>query len=223
MDNGTGLSASDVALLNDGGMGNNSFIWLFAILALMGGGFNWGGNNRGLGYENYATSNEVQRGFDNQNLQAQTRDVLAAVNAGTAQGVAATNQTFHDSIMANQNLYNEVARDIGNLAMGQTSILANQNECCCGTKMLVSEIGAGINANIAQNRYEAAMNTASINANTTAQTQRILDAIAQDKIEALQNQVNQLQLALAVAGVVRYPMATTYSSGCNPFCGCCGA
>ena len=223
MDNGTGLSASDVALLNDGGMGNNSFIWLFAILALMGGGFNWGGNNRGLGYENYATSNEVQRGFDNQNLQAQTRDILAAVNAGTAQGVAATNQTFHDSIMANQNLYNEVARDIGNLAMGQTSILANQNECCCGTKMLVSEIGAGINANIAQNRYEAAMNTASINANTTAQTQRILDAIAQDKIEALQNQVNQLQLALAVAGVVRYPMATTYSSGCNPFCGCCGA
>lgn len=223
MDNGTGLSASDVALLNDGGMGNNSFIWLFAILALMGGGFNWGGNNRGLGYENYATSNEVQRGFDNQNLQAQTRDILAAVNAGTAQGVAATNQTFHDSLMANQNLYNEIARDIGNLAMGQTSILANQNECCCGTKMLVSEIGAGINANIAQNRYEAAMNTASINANTTAQTQRILDAIAQDKIEALQNQVNQLQLAQAVAGVVRYPMATTYSSGCNPFCGCCGA
>ena len=223
MDNGTGLSASDVALLNDGGMGNNSFIWLFAILALMGGGFNWGGNNRGLGYENYATSNEVQRGFDNQNLQAQTRDILAAVNAGTAQGVAATNQTFHDSLMANQNLYNEVARDIGNLAMGQTSILANQNECCCGTKMLVSEIGAGINANIAQNRYEAAMNTANINANTTAQTQRILDAIAQDKIEALQNQVNQLQLAQAVAGVVRYPMATTYSSGCNPFCGCCGA
>lgn len=223
MDNGTGLSASDVALLNDGGMGNNSFIWLFAILALMGGGFNWGGNNRGLGYENYATSNEVQRGFDNQNLQAQTRDILAAVNAGTAQGVAATNQTFHDSLMANQNLYNEVARDIGNLAMGQTSILANQNDCCCSAKMLVSEIGAGINANIAQNRYEAAMNTANINANTTAQTQRILDAIAQDKIEALQNQVNQLQLAQAVAGVVRYPMATTYSSGCNPFCGCCGA
>ena len=223
MDNGTGLSASDVALLNDGGMGNNSFIWLFAILALMGGGFNWGGNNRGLGYENYATSNEVQRGFDNQNLQAQTRDILAAVNAGTAQGVAATNQTFHDSLMANQNLYNEVARDIGNLAMGQTSILANQNECCCGTKLLVTEVGAGINAGIAQNRYEAAMNTASINANTTAQTQRILDAIAQDKIEALQNQVNQLQLAQAVAGVVRYPMATTYSSGCNPFCGCCGA
>ena len=46
MGEGTGLSASDVALLNDGGLGNNSFIWLFAILALMGGGFGgWGNNN----------------------------------------------------------------------------------------------------------------------------------------------------------------------------------
>ena len=33
-----------------------------------------------------------------------------------------------------------------------------------------------------------------------------------------------LELAQAMAGVVRYPMQTTYSSGANPFCGCgCGA
>ena len=89
--------------------------------------------------------------------------------------------------------------------------------------MLTMETGAGINAGIAQNRYESALNTASINANTTAQTQRILDALAQDKIEALQNQINALQLQNAVAGVVRYPMSSTYSSGCNPFCNCgCG-
>ena len=88
LENG-GLTASDVALLNNDGMGGwNGMIWLFAILALMGGGFGgWGNNNfaNAIGYENLATSNEVQRGFDNQNLQAQTRDILAAVNAGTAQ------------------------------------------------------------------------------------------------------------------------------------------
>ena len=50
-----------------------------------------------------------------------------------------------------------------------------------------------------------------------------LDAMAQDKIEALQQQVNQLQLQQALAGVVRYPQSTTYTSGGNPFCGCgCG-
>lgn len=222
-----GLSAADVALLNDGGMGGwNGMIWLFAILALMGGGFGgWGNNNfaNAIGYENLATSNEVQRGFDNQNAMANQREILAAVNAGTAQSVAATNQTFHDSLAAMQSLYNETARDMAGLAVGQANILAKQNECCCEQKMLVSETGNSINANIAQSRYDAALNTASINANTTAQTQKILDAIAQDKIESLQNQVNQLQLQQAVAGVVRYPMSSVYSSGCNPFCNCgCG-
>ena len=44
------------------------------------------------------------------------------------------------------------------------------------------------------------------------------------KIESLQNQINTLQLQNAVAGVVRYPMSSVYSTGCNPFCGCaCGA
>lgn len=216
MDNGTGLSAADVALLNNDGMGGwNGMIWLFAILALMGGGFGgWGANGfaNAIGYENLATSNEVQRGFDNQNIQAQTRDILAAVNSGTAQSVAATNQTFHDNLAAMQSLYNETARDIAALAVGQANLLANQSQCCCETRM-----------DIQQNRYDAAMNTAAINANTTAQTQKILDALAQDKIESLQNQINALQLQNAVAGVVRYPMTSTYCSGSNPFCGCgCG-
>lgn len=229
MENGS-LSAADVALLNRGDDfgfgGGGAFMWIFALLILAGGGFGGFGNNfaNAIGYENLATSNEVQRGFDNQNLQAQTRDILAAVNSGTAQSVAATNQTFHDSLAAMQSLYNETARDIAALQVGQANTLANQNQCCCETKMQIADSTAQINAGIAQNRYDAAMNTAAINANTTAQTQKILDAIAQNKIEALQNKVNQLELAQAVAGVVRYPMQTTYSSGCNPFCGCgCGA
>lgn len=229
MENGTGITPV-MPIGNNSwgdGFGGGGF-WIFAllILAMMGGnGFGWGNNGfaNAIGYENLATSNEVQRGFDNQNLQAQTRDILSAVNAGTAQAVAATNQTFHDSLSAMQSLYNETARDISALAVGQANMLANQNACCCDTKMLIQSTSANTDAQIAQNRYESAMNTASINANTTAQTQKILDALAQDKIEALQNQINALQLQNAVAGVVRYPMSSTYTSGCNPFCSCgCG-
>lgn len=214
MDNGTGLSASDVALLNDGGFGGNgSFIWLFAILALMGGGFNWGNNGfaNAIGYENLATSNELQRGFDNQNLQAQTRDILAAVNSGTAQSVAATNQTFHDSLMANQNLYNEIARDISTLQLGQAGLQSSQQACCCETKQMIM-----------QNNYDGAMRDAATNANFTAQIQSVKDMIAQDKIEALQSQVNQLTLANQLAGVVKYPNNTTYAipSPCFGGCGC---
>lgn len=213
--------------MNDGGItpvmpignGVDSFggggFWIFAllILAMMGGnGFGWGGFNNAIGYENLATSNEVQRGFDNQNLQAQTRDILAAVNAGTAQSVAATNQTFHDSLMANQNLYNEIARDMSGLAVGQANILAKQNECCCETKQMIM-----------QNNYDGAMRDAATNANITSQIQSVKDMIAQDKIEALQNQVNALQLQAATSNVVRYPSNTFYAvpSPCfNTGCGC---
>ena len=215
MDNG--LSAADVALLNNDGLGGgwNGMIWLFAILALMGGGFGGWGNNsfaNAIGYENLATSNEVQRGFDNQNLQAQTRDILAAVNAGTAQAVAATNQTFHDSLMANQGLYNEVARDIGNLALGQANLQASQQNCCCETKQLIM-----------QNNYDGAMRDAQTNANITAQIQSVKDMISQNKIEDLQSKVSALELQAATSNVLRYPNSWTYNAGMSPFCGCnCG-
>jgi len=223
----TTLSASDIALLNNrdgmfGGDGWGGFMWIFALLILAGGGFGGFGNNfaNAIGYENLATSAEVQRGFDAQNSLANEREILAAVNSGTAQSIAATNQTFHDTLGALTDKYSELARDIAGVALQQQQTIANQNECCCSTKMLIAETGAGINAGLAQGRYEAAMNTAAINANTTAQTQKILDAIAQDKIDSLQQKINALELQNAVAGVVRYPSASTYFAGMNPFCGC---
>jgi hypothetical protein len=215
MGEGTGLSASDVALLNDGGLGNNSFIWLFAILALMGGGFGgWGNNNfaNAIGYENLATSNEVQRGFDNQNSMANQRDILAAVTSGTAQAVSATNQTFHDTVNVLQDKYAELQRDIAGVAMTQAQAIANQNECCSATKQLIM-----------QNNYDAAMRDAVTNANFTKQIQEVKDIMAGNRMADMQNQINELQLQNALSGVVKYPNAWTYNAGTNPFCGCnCG-
>lgn len=211
MDN-TGITpVMPVGGMGDGFGGNGSFIWLFAILALMwgGNGFGFGGNGNG----NFnAVQADVNRGFDNQNLQAQTRDILSAVTAGTAQSVAATNQVFHDTVNALNDKYSELQRDLAGLAVGQANLLAKENECCCAQLRAID----GVN-------YNAAMNTAAINANTTAQTQKILDALAQNKIDALQNKVNQLELQNAVAGVVRYPTSSAYNAGANPFCACgCG-
>ena len=189
-------------------VGNDGFgsggLWLFAILALMwgGNGFFGGGGN---GSAN-AIQADVNRGFDNQNLQSQTRDILTAVTSGTAQSVAATNQVFHDTLFALNDKYGEVQRDIAGLAVGQANLLAKENECCCA-----------IQRNIDSVNYNAALNTASINANTTAQTQKILDVLAQNKIEALQARVNQLELQQATYGVFRYPSSMTYSSPTNPF------
>lgn len=218
MENGNGLSAADVALLQDrnnggwGDWGGNSMIFLFAILALMGG--NWGGwGNNGfanaIGYENLATQSQVDRGFDTQNMMANQRETLAAVTSGTAQAVAATNQTFHDTLAVLNDKYGELQRDIASLAVGQANQLAQANDCCCQ----ILRATDGIN-------YNAAMNTAAINANTTAQTQKILDAITGNRMADMQNQINELQLQQAVAGVVRYPNTFAYNAGSNPFCGC---
>lgn len=224
-----GLSASDVALLSDRngmGWGDSSFMWIFALLILANGGFGWGGNgfNNAIGYENLATSNEVQRGFDNQNTMANQREILAAVNSGTAQSVAATNQVYHDIVSNLGDKYSELDRDILGVGSAVQQAIANQNDCCCSTKMMIADATASLNANIAQNRYDAAMNTAAINANTTEQTQKILDAITGNRIADMQNQINSLELNQALAGVVRYPMATTYGvpSPCfNGYgCGC---
>lgn len=222
------LSASDVALLSnkDGmGWGDSSFFWIFALLILANGGFGFGGNNfaNAIGYENLATSNEVQRGFDNQNSMANQRDILAAVNAASAQGVAATNQVYHDVVSYVGDKYDELARDIYGVGTSVQQAIANQNECCCSTKQLIQGVAAETNAAIAQNRYDAALNTAAINANTTAQTQKILDAITGNRMADMQQQINALELQNQLASVVRYPNNTFYAvpSPCfNTGCGC---
>ena len=212
MDNGTGLSASDVALLN----GNNgmwgdggAFMWIFALLILANGGFGgWGNNNfaNAIGYENLATSNEVQRGFDNQNSMANQREILGAVNAGTAQAVAATNQTFHDTLGIIQNRYDELARDISGLAVGQAQALANQNNCCCETKMLIQQTAA-------DNALQMSQMEARLNAKMDA-----------NEIQNLRDQIGQLQLAQATNGMLKFPNSWTYGAGYFPpvFGGCCG-
>jgi hypothetical protein len=213
MDNGTGITpVMPIGGYGCGdGFGGNSFMWIFGLLILMGmfnGGFGGWGNNgfaNALGYENLATSNEVQRGFDAQNSMANEREILAAVNNGTAQAVAATNQTFHDTLGIVQNRYDELARDISGIAVAQAQAVANQNECCCSTKMLIQQTAAD-NA-LRMSQMEARLN-AKMDAN---------------RIDELQQQVNQLQLQQATNGVLRFPNSWSYGAGpFPPIYGCCG-
>ena len=198
-----------------GGMGDgfagNSFVWIFGLLILLGL-FN-GGFGGGFGGNSNAVQADVNRGFDNQNLQAQTRDILSAVTSGTAQTIAASTQNAANAITAIKDGNASIIREFGNVETALTALGGKQQECCCEQLRAID----GVN-------YNAAMNTAAINATTTAQTQKILDAIMGNRMADMQSRINALELQQAVAGVVRYPMASTYSSGGNPFCGCgCGA
>ena len=204
----TGLSAADVALLNNDGMGGwNGMIWLFAIIALMGGDFGFGGFGGGnaAALQGMATQNDVQRGFDNQNLQAQTRDILGAVTSGTAQTIAASTQNAQNAINAIKDGNAALVREFGTVETALTALGGNMQECCCNILRAVD----GVN-------YNGAINTAAINANTTAQTQKILDAIAGNRMADMQSQINALQLQNAMSGVMRFPSAWTFAGGNFP-------
>lgn len=208
-----GYSLSDIAALGSrDGFGGGSWIAILFLFVLMAGNGGWGFNN---GYGNLATQNDVQRGFDNQNSMGNQREILTAVTNGTAQSVAATNQTFHDTVNVLQDKYGELVRDVAGVSSMVQAGIANQSQCCCDTKMLIQETTA-------QNRYDALLNTNAINANIAMSNQKVLDALAQNKIDAMQNRINQLELQQAVAGVVRYPQGWTYNAGTSPFCGGCG-
>lgn len=218
------MSLADIAAIGSGGghFGGGlagaglGFIGglILATIFRGGNGIFGGGFNNAIGYENLATSNELQRGFDNQNAMANQREILGAVTAGTAQSVAATNQAFHDNLNVIQDKYGELTRDIYGVSGQVAQVLANQNACCCDTKMLIQETSA-------QNRYDALANTNALQATIVAENQKTRDLMAQNKIESLQSKVQALELAQATNNVVRYPNGWTYNAGPSPFCGGC--
>ena len=208
----------------DGMGGMNGMIWLFAILVLFGGGF---GGLGGLGGNGTAVADlnaDMQRGFDNQNLQAQTRDILSAVTNGTSQTIAASTQNAQNAINAIKDGNAALIREFGTVETAITALSGKQQECCCEIKQLVQASAAATDAQIARNNYDAAMRNAATNANFTRQIQEVKDQISQNKIESLQAQVSQLQLAQATAGVLRFPNSWSYGAGPFPpiFGGCSG-
>lgn len=209
------MSPSDVAVMmkdNDSWGNGMGFMWIFALLILANGGFGgWGGNGfaNAIGYENLATSNEVQRGFDQQNSMANEREILATVNANSLQGMQNANQNTQYMMSMFNDKYNELQRDIAGVAMAQQAAIANQSECCCNTLRAID----GVN-------YNNAMNTAAINANTTAQTQRILDYLTTSDNQKLRDENMMLRMQGMTQDLVRYPTSTSYNAGFNPFCNC---
>lgn len=167
------MSPADFAAIGGEGFGNNSIIWLIVLVILFGGGWN---NRSG---EQFATSADVQRGFDTSEITRKLDELKSGLSAGIS-----------DSSFT-------IAQLIGN--EGRT---------------LGSQID-GV-------KYDMANFTASINANTNAIGQKILDKMCENEVQALRDKVNALELARATDTTVKYPTAMTYAYAGNPFCGCNG-
>ena len=188
-----GVSLADIAAVTDKNDnmfgGGNGGMWIFAllILLLIGGGGFFGGRG---GYPGGEPVTEA--------------GLCNAMNFNNLENsVGRLGDNLTNTYIGLQNglcqLGYENQKSFGTLS----SQLA---QCCCETQRAID----GVN-------YNGAINTAAINANTTEQTQKILDAINTNRMADMQNQINQLQLQSALCGVVRYPNATTYTAGFGPF------
>lgn len=197
-------------------MGGSSWVWAFLIFALLIGGGGLFGNNRNnapqdLSASGLATKDDLANQFNFSALERQNNEIVSEVRNGTNETVSA----MKDGVMSLTSTVKDSAyNNLSELRDLQTTVnggFSNMQSCCCSIERSIDSVN-----------YNNALNTSNINATTTAQTQKILDAISQSKIESLQGQISQLQLQNAMNGVVKYPSAFTYSTG-NPFCGCgCG-
>ena len=189
---GTGITPV-MNMGNNDGLGLNGMGGIFALLILLGifnGGFGgWGGGN-----QQYATSAEVQRGFDTQNLQSNTAGILAAVNNGTAQTIAASTANATNAITAIKDGNSALIREFGNVEGALGALSGEMQNCCCSTLRAID----------------------GVNYNTTVQIQKVLDAIAGNRMADMQNQINALQLQAATSNVLRFPSAWTYAGGVFP-------
>ena len=209
----SGLSIGDVAALSNGGFGGlggdlSGLIYLAVIFAMFGGGFGFGGFGNGAGAAvatGMATQVDMQRGFDQQNTMAQTRDILAAVTGGTAQTIAASTANATNAINAIKDGNASLIREFGNVETGLTALSGNMQECCCNILRAVD----GVN-------YNSAINTAAINANVTAQIQSIKDMMYQQREQEQAARIQSLELQQAMSGVLRFPSAWTFAGGNFP-------
>ena len=97
------------------------------------------------------------------------------------------------------NLINaSTAQIVGNITTEGRNIQSQIADCCCTRQRAIDSL-----------KLENCQNT-----------QKILDVIQGNRIAEMQSQISQLQLNQALCGVVRYPMASTWNAGSNPFCGC---
>lgn len=201
---------------NNNGFGDNGWWIVLLIILLAAGG--WGGNNNGnngggmFGGMPYVVNNDgnsVQRGFDQaaimsgltgiqsgvQNLSTQLCNCCGDMQMSLANGFAGIEQGANARAMANmQQLF------------GLQSQFA---DCCCENRLASADLKYTIATENCADRAALSDGLRDLLANQTANTQRILDQLCADKIDAKNEKIADLERQLTLANLSASQIAQT--------------
>ena len=157
-----------------GGFGGDGALWLIVLLALI-----WGNNGNGNGFFG-------GNGFDNN---------YAWLSNGQKEIMQNTNQGFDTLQLSNQlegtrNALNDINANISNSFYGLNTSLLN---CCCENRLGIANLNSTIISENCADRQALNEGVRDIIASQVAGTQRILDQLCNDKIDAKNEKINDLQ------------------------------
>mgnify|MGYP007013864967 CR=1 FL=1 len=204
-----------------GGYGNNGGFgscfggdgwWILLLLLFAGGG--WGnGFGGGFGGEwgvmpylwNTQTQNDVNRGFDNAGIAGQLSSINSAITSGFSNAeVAECNramdamQTAYGNQIASMNQNFALQTAINQGFNGTQAQLAN---CCCENRLATANLGSDIAREACATRTADTQNTqALLNAVNTG-VQSIKDQLCNDKIDAKNEKIADLERQLTMANL----------------------
>ena len=185
------------------GFGGDGAIWIILIIALLGGFNNGNGGGFGNnGFDNgYAWLSNGQKeimqntnnGFDTLHLSNQLEGTRDGINSLSNQLCnccaditgAISNGFYNSEISAN----NRQMADMNQMFNLQSQLAS----CCCENRLGIANLNSTILAENCADRAVLQEGVRDIITNQTANTQRILDQLCNDKIDAKNEKINDLQ------------------------------
>jgi len=174
---------------NDGLFGGNGAWFILILLAMFGWG-NGFGNNGFNG--NGAVGADIQRGFDQAaltngltNVQTAICNGFAGVNQGISNGFAQAEIAANSRQMADMNQ--------------QFALQSSMQNCCCENRAGLADLKYTVATEACADRNAVSNALRDVLEANNASTQRILDMMCQDKIDAKNERIAELQQQLQMA------------------------
>lgn len=202
---------------NGNGFGCGDGWWIIFLFALMCGGWGngFGGGNNGLFPYFTATNTDagVQRGFDTATLTNQLSGINTSINNGFANAeVAGCNRAMDAMQSAYENQIASMNQNFANQQSLQQTLFGMQSqqaECCCENRLGLANLGSDIAREACADRAAVADALKDVIAQNTAQTQRILDKMCQQELDAERRENQNLRTQLNMANLAASQTAQT--------------